>query len=127
MGDQRTTTTHFRIFKKEARLWLLRLGLQDWRVDFEHQDAPDHIVSRAWYHGKVEDRVCALALARSWGGDIPTNSNVRESAFHEVCHVLLADIEGIASGRNFDGNYLDKCMHQVIRRLEKLFYGSGEN
>lgn len=124
--ENRTTSKHFKIFKKEAELWIDRLGLSEWRVDFSHSNCPDGSPCRAWYHGKVEDRVCEIGLVPDWDPDVVTIHRVKECAFHEVFHVALADLEAIAECRSFVQNRLDTGLHQVIRRFENLFYGNAK-
>lgn len=126
--QNRTTAKHFKLFKKEVRLWLDRLGLKDWRVDFDHEDIGDGsgVSTRAWYHGTIEDRVCGIGLAKNWDSDPITNRKIRECAFHEVGHVLLAQLEGIAERRQFIRSELAQELHVVIRRFENYFYGTGE-
>ncbi len=66
MKAQRTKTTpaHFEIFKKEAELWLSRLGLTDWRVDFLHISQPEGKPCRAWFRAEVEGRFAEIVLRR---------------------------------------------------------------
>jgi hypothetical protein len=123
--SNKTTNRHFEIFKKEANLWLDRLGLTEWRIDFFHGDnqslPPDSC--RAWFDANVEGMVGMLGLAPDWGGDRVTDTRVRQSAMHEVFHILLAQMSWLAGYRYSLKGSFEEEEHKVIRRFENLYYG----
>ena len=122
----RTTTKHFQIFKKEARLWLDRLGLKDYSVYFLHsQDGRED--SRAWIESDYNGKIASIGLSRDWSGDPVTVKKVRKAAFHEVVHLLLANLVVLGQERWTVQGIYGAEEHAIIRRLEALFYGSGEN
>jgi len=123
METTKTTARHFVVFKREAEKWIGRLGLRDWRINFYHGECPDGGDPLAWYACKVCNRVGEIGLTVNWAPHVVTDRRVRLRAFHEVCHFLLATLEGIAVRREFIDMELDREVHIVIRRLENLFFG----
>lgn len=127
MKDSRTTTAHFQIFKKEVRLWANRFGLKHWRIVFYHEDADDNDPCMAWMNTAFNDKIANIGLARSWPGEEVTVHKIKRSAFHEAVHLLLSDLVILGQERwSVQGAYQAE-EHAVIRRLEALFYGDGEN
>jgi hypothetical protein len=126
LNKNRTTTTHFKIFKKEAGLWLDKFGLKDYSVCFLHSnEGPED--TRAWIESDFNGKIASIGLSRDWSGDEVTVHKVRRSAFHEVVHLLLANLIVLGQERWTVKGIYDAEEHAVIRRLEALFYGSGEN
>jgi hypothetical protein len=121
-----TTVRHFAVFKKEAEKWIDRLGLLDWRIEFEHMDDPGGKPARAWFRSQVEGRFAELGLSKNWSGDPVTGHKLRETAFHEVCELLLCPIGWIAECRYAREEEIPEAIHTVIRRLENYFYGRGK-
>ena len=126
--SNKTTKRHFEIFQKEALLWIDRFGLTEWRIDFFHGDnqsfPPDSC--RAWFDADVGGLVAMIGLAADWGGDKITDKLLRQSAMHEVLHVLMAQMSWLADYRfPTKGAFLEE-EHKVIRRFENLYYGQGK-
>ena len=119
----RTTSRDFEIFKREAELWIGRLGLTDWSVDFFHSDNPDGRPCRAWFRGEIEGRFCLIGLSPDWSGIKITDEAVRKSAFHEVCEVMLMPLAWVAECRYAREEEIPEATHTIIRRFENLFYG----
>lgn len=122
----KTTKRHFEVFKKEANLWIGRLGLQEWRIDFFHGDnksiPPDSC--RAWFDADVGGIVGMLGLSPDWGEDLINENRVRQSAMHEVFHLLFAQMSWLAGYRYSPKGSYDEEEHKVIRRFENLYYGN---
>ena len=122
----RTTSKHFEIFKKEAELWINKIGLKDWRIDFVHRDSPDGKSTRAWFRADIEARAGKIGLALDWAPDQITTSRLRISAFHEVLELLLAPLGWIAECRFAQPEEIPEATHAIIRRFENLFYGNAK-
>jgi hypothetical protein len=119
----KTTAKHFRIFKREAELWIDRLGLKDWDVTFVHGDNPTGKPCYAWFSGEVEGRFCQIGLTPDWTPTKITVGHLKKSAFHEVFEVVLCQLSWIAECRFAREEEIPEAIHVVIRRLENLFYG----
>ena len=121
-----TTASDFRLFKLEAMKWRDRFGLTDWRIFFHHEDDDGSDAAFAWMQCDYGARSANIGLSRDWVGNEVTDDGVRRVAFHEIMHLLLADLVILGQERwSVEGVY-SSAEHSVIRRLEEFFYGKGE-
>lgn len=117
------TENDFNIFKSEAEYWLNQFGLKDWRVDyaFEKLDEENRAECRYHWHGKT----ACLALNK-WPSDSLSQGQIEESAFHEVCELLLIEMRRIALDEHIPfeerEGLTDCACHSVIRRLENSVF-----
>ena len=119
----RTTTKHFKQFKRECRKWIRIFGLYGWEVYYFHED--DGAGRRAWASYKAIGRICIMCLNRNWKTVKPTKRLVRLAAFHEVCELLLARVNTEAKYRFASEEVVDEASHEVIRVLEKVLWENG--
>lgn len=123
MTVYRTTDEQFEAVKDEARKWIEYFGLSEWEIFFrcEHMENLD----QARCYANIEGKVCTLELAR-WQGEACMESEIRKSAFHEVCELLLREMECLALDSDIPCALREKFMiaakHGVIRRLENSLY-----
>ena len=117
-----TTAEHFEAFKAEARRFIDMFGLWDWRVDFEHSYQEDSFA--VCEHNTTSGKIATLILSTDWSGTEPTLESLRQSAFHEVCHILLADTYDAACCLDLSPMqrhlHIDRAHHAIIRRLENV-------
>lgn len=122
-ADQKLTDKHFKIFAAAVRKWAVHLGLQGWAVSIEWTNSDDAL---AKVFCNPEGRRADVVLARSWPGDDykPTPEFLEKVAFHELMHVVLADLS-LAAGRGTPPtghSALDAVEHTVIRTVENLIF-----
>jgi hypothetical protein len=110
----------FEFFKKEVGWWVEYFGLYewDWRV-FHSKEEDDE--GLAWVKAEEISGIAAVYLAKGWGVDPITPKNLSRSAFHEVCEVLLAELDWLSRKCVRDGK-VDAATHRVIRRLENRIF-----
>lgn len=115
----KTTAKDFSIFKKECQKWIDFFGLKEYRVHYEHSSEYTDCVAFC-----VTDQAggCAtLGLIKDVGYE-RNNLAIRESAFHEVCELLLSKMCHIARDRAFCEEELTCETHSIIRRLENTVF-----
>lgn len=116
----------FNTFKAECEKWLKILGLNDWQVHYRHEK----INNRAEIHFDCVGRLATIILSTSWPGwdqDLVNEENIKRSAFHEVCELLLGplnDMVGQRYGLNVDDK--EEEIHRVIRTLENTLFEARE-
>nr|DAE79003.1 MAG TPA: hypothetical protein [Caudoviricetes sp.] len=114
---------HFDIFKDEARKWINLFGLKDWEIFFRFEEMEDF--DRALCRTNWAGKVCNLALAR-WHSEERTEGDIRKYAFHEVCELLLTEMERIALDEEIPyterKGLAEAARHGVIRRLENSVF-----
>jgi len=117
-----TTSKHFEIFKKEAELWLERLGLIDYRVEFFHKEISKDAL--AVMDANIDGRVATITLAIDWSHERISTYQLKRTAFHEVIELLLARIGYLGECRFLQNEEIPEEKHNIIRRLENFFYGN---
>jgi len=123
-NDNGTTAKHFKIFKEEAELWISRLGLVDWSVYFSHvKDHPDALASMT---ANIPNRGVTINLSTDWSGEEISVAQLKETAFHEVFELVLARLSYLGECRFLSDEEIPEERHNIIRRFENLFYGSGK-
>jgi len=119
----KTTAKHFKIFKTECEKWLNRVGLKNWCVRYYHQDDGDDgtLASTSYHYGS---RVANIYLNRTWNDSIEvSNYELKQSAFHEVCEILLYPLRYLSESRFLAHGDIDTEVHNVIRVLESVLWG----
>jgi hypothetical protein len=115
-----TTAEHFSYFKAQCQVFIKFFGLYDWKVVFEHKSGKDG--SLAACRPYVTDKMAVIYLSPDWDEWEPTNADLRQVAFHEVCEMLLSDIHGAAHDTEFTPrqreNEMGYHVHALIRRME---------
>lgn len=128
MSDRyRTTSKHFDIFKKEAFLWIGKFNLGCWGIGFFHTDTSDGELNRAWLSVQYSHQLASIGLTRNWGNNAVTVHKVKRAAFHEVFHLMLANLMIMGQDRWANQDTIEAEEHSVIRRMENLFYGREES
>lgn len=115
-----TTKENFNFFIEECKYWIEKFGLKEWEFRFKHEDHKTLKDSCAWYEYNWQGRLASIGLSVSWDNTEPTDYQVSKSAFHEICEMLLADLETIARSDICPSQKeeLITCKHSVIRRIE---------
>jgi len=118
------TNRHFDIFVDECKYWIKFFGLIGWEINYVFV-ADDS--SRAWVGAEdLEDRLVLIGLAKAW--DIrPDAKNLRRSAFHEVCELLVMRYFLLAQERSTNYKDIMEENHNVIRTLENSVFQSDFN
>lgn len=113
----------FEIFQEEALRWINLFGLKDWEIflRFEETEEGNRAECRINWLGKI----CNLVLAR-WQSHDLTNGEIRKCAFHEVCELLLTEMEKVALDEEIPyterSGLTEAARHGVIRRLENSVF-----
>lgn len=116
------TDKDFQCFKDEANHWIRFFGLLDWRVDYSFEKLNGcYAEIRSNFQGK-----CAtIALDRFPEEELSTDQ-IRKSAFHEVCELLLRELCNVALNDEIPYEEREKlteiAAHGVIRRLENTVF-----
>jgi hypothetical protein len=123
-----TTKKQFEVFKKEAEKWVDYFGLSGWEINFGHENIDNEACSNLEI--RITHRLAVIILEKSWSNNDavkPTVYNLKKSAFHEVCELLLARIRCKMLDQNIDNDEVEELMHEMITRLENsLFKASME-
>jgi len=115
--NNKTSTKHFEIFKKECKFWIEKFGLKEWAVEFFHKNTNG--LAGCSTSGAI-DNLCSISLGKDWEHDVPTTKKIRRVAFHEICEMLLSDTKLAVPERFTDTVQFE--FHKIIRRLERSMF-----
>ena len=88
-----------------------------WDITFRHTDIK--VLARC--ATKVQSRHCTIELSKNWGDLDYDPLNRRELdilAWHEICHLLLADMVSMAEYRFVTQDEIDRTAEEIVVRLE---------
>lgn len=109
--QRKTTEEEYKRFTDAVHRYMAKFGLGDWMCYFERSE----LDGLARVHYSVDDRAATFQFGKEWP-DMPY-IDVDRTAFHEVCHLLLADLAELPKGF-VDIDRIVMIEHAVIRRLE---------
>lgn len=109
------TITDYHSFKKECQRRIKQLGLSEWDLDYLFKESPNENEWKAWATWDMEARQARIGL------NPDAAKAVKDDAFHEVLHILLADLTELAESRFVTQREIDTALHTVIQRLITAF------
>ena len=104
------TIKQFNSYKKYCKHYLALFGITEWDVDYKHHKIDAQ--SRVSYNNS--GRLACFQLTTKGTIDFCYHDDMQKLAFHEVLHLLLADI--VKSQESLEENAIE---HTVIQRLIK--------
>lgn len=114
MKGYKTTSKDFDIFKKEGLKWQNYFGLKEWSISYVH-------IKLEGVFGEcsaiIPGKVCCIRLNTQPGEPF----NVRKTAFHEICELLLWELSDMAHAA-YSKNMAEASTHDIIRRLENTVF-----
>lgn len=118
------TTPYFDAFNDEVQKWLERFGLKSWAVRVMLCDPQEGENVRAYVSCFPTSRRAEIKLLSAWADteDAPSEYQVRRSAFHEVCELLLVRAGCIAFNQEARGEDWEEETHVIIRTLENAVF-----
>lgn len=121
----KTTKTDFRLFKRECGKWLARLGLLDCRIDFVHKDLGNEETMATMFPCDPTQKQYTIVLNKKNFCPTFSENEIKRTAFHEIAHVFLFDIETNGKLRWGSDFAFDMAIHAAINRLECAFFDQG--
>jgi len=112
-----TNSGQFGLFKRECRKWIDRFGLNGWRFDFHLDDIEDNQaqVNRDFI-GCVATVVFNTKILKLT--DKTFNETIKDTAKHEMIHVLLGNHTALANSRFVQSDEIVKSEEELARKLE---------
>lgn len=117
----RTTPADLAYFQTRVYAWARKIGLTDWSILVE-TGVKNTGVDAASIHYKDRNRIATIGLAEEYAAR-PSRAQLDRHAFHEVAHLLLADLAMLADRKDGTTETVDQAEHVIIRRLESLLFG----
>ena len=114
----KTTKKQFEEFKEECEKWIEFFGLRDWHIDICHEDIGKNAIARC---GRLyEDKLAEISYNLNMDDDI--RYSIKETAFHEVCHVLLGEFALLAQDPKAREEELENAEHTIVQKLVNSVY-----
>lgn len=117
------TEEDFQIFKAECKKWLDFFGITEWEISYSFEYLESRAESRIHWRGK-QCTFCLTTHSPKWD-----KFDARKSAFHEVCELLLTEMEFTALDEEIPykerKGLTESARHGVIRRLENSVFRNG--
>jgi len=120
----------FDIFKDECKKWIKFFGLTEWEIDYAFVKDDEKI--DAWVtFDEINGMLAIICMNATWkerDEHFYSIENIKKTAFHEVCEVLMAKMVRIASARyGVVEDEITLAKHELIRRLENTIYKELKN
>lgn len=114
----KTTKAHLNLFKKECLYWHERLGLIHYDAFFKHEDCDTNISTCSTH---ANNRCATFKLNINFDDRILVLNDkiIRETALHEVLHLLLGEMACLAISRFIQEDELDRAEEGIINVLVK--------
>ena len=109
---------NFEFFEEEGRRWLKFFGIYQWDCRFFFEKNDEALARVEW---NTSEGIAVFYLAKSWGKDKVCKKTISQSAFHEVCELLLNELNDMARGSARDV-HVEEAIHRVIRGLENTIF-----
>lgn len=115
----KTTKKDFQEFKSECWKWIEYFGLKEWEWDIRHEE-PIQDNARAGYNLVYMSKYICVRLNTKFAVK-PDKNEIKQCAFHEICHVLLAELSRLGMAVYRDG-VVEKEEHRIIQILENTVF-----
>jgi len=119
----KTNKKHFKLFKDECNRWVEYWGLTEWKIFYAHKHWNDNALASC--SSDTIGMVATINLEPDWGenmDDEDIEGCVRQSAFHEVCELMLSKFRYTANRRDNTWDDIMHNNHEIIRRLENCVF-----
>jgi predicted SprT family Zn-dependent metalloprotease len=116
MGRYKTTKKHLKIFIEECLKWIDFFGLKGWEAEFKHKKSKDSYGGGYLWTNAM---ACEIYLSSSWP-EKPTEKQVRNTAKHEIAHLLLRPVVGLASEMYSYEGMVESREHEIINKIMGL-------
>lgn len=110
------TDAHRAEFAKYVAHWQRELNLFDWRIVPGTKPAHRAMADMSI---QIGDRLAVWRLGKSFGSESVTSASLSATAFHEVCHVLLADLVSALESKAAP-EIVEAAEHRIINTMERI-------
>jgi len=119
--DHYTTEKEYKKFTEYVFKWAAKLvpGYEV-RLSFTTEDED----ARADVEIDELAKTVYVGFGRKWSNK-PTNAELERTAFHEICHILLAELVTFTN-KFYNEEFTDAIEHRIIITLETLTFGQNK-
>lgn len=113
----KTSKKDFKIFKKAVRKYVKKYKLHSWCIYFHHTKDKSRL---AYVNANTQGRAVTFVLCKHWGMAKITKKRLKDTAKHEVIHLILDALYQAGWSRfGTEENYL-QANEAVAQHLTRL-------
>ena len=117
MKTFKTTNKDLKVYEKEVFFWQEYFGLLDWEIVIDHKPIED---ARGRMEAAITGKIATIFLSDTWHTK-PTLIQIKQTAFHEICELLLCNL-GYYAGEVASKGVVEEQTHYIIRTLENSVF-----
>lgn len=117
----KVTDKQFTTFKKYVQFWQKKLGLLDWHIYVNHKELEDGAYANCV--ASTAGRGATINLNTTRADGLPTDRELKETALHEVLHILTRPLLEEGQSRYADEYTIDAAEHSIVTRLTNILMG----
>ncbi len=114
-----TTKEDFELFKSEVTYWANAFGLKGYQLFFRHEDLSGNFAEIRY---NIISRNAVFSLNTEFDTIDYSPEEIKRTAFHEVCELLLCRLSTIGKARFVAELEIDEEIHNIIRILENTVF-----
>jgi len=119
-----------KVFRKSVKKYSKFFNLQNWEIGVtENPDKSSRLLAQCctWTIESFPDgngKVCTIYYSRDWIKKKLHKKEIRQTAFHEVCELLLSTLRDYSSQHKYfiSPREVDNEVHSIIRILENKIF-----
>ena len=111
----KTTKKEFEVFEKACRKYIEFWGLYNWDIYIDKQKL-DGTIAETWF--KTSTNTATIWLNENQDSIY----DMKETACHEVCHIVIADLEYCGRSRFQDEDAFYKCSETLTKLISNKIY-----
>ena len=113
----------FKVFKAYFRTYQLRFGLIGYKVYFKHEPLDGCFANISV---DQSDMVATVRLNSNLPDNSEQHKDAKQSALHEVLHLLIMRLEQMAKCRHVQAEEIYEASEELVHKLEELIGCSSQ-
>lgn len=114
------TRRHLTAFEKAVHHYVIAYGLTGWTIEIHHEGTSSSMNGRASCAPQLDGRRVDIYLPTSWEDEDVTPLKLDSAARHEVIHILLARMSGLAADRHCTGAQLYEAEEELVTKIMEI-------
>ena len=111
----KTTPEEFEAFVEECKRQVVRLGLHDWDIRYEHKRLPKRECANFQYDYDARSGIFVLSTTKP-----DENEDPKQTAKHECAHALITPLVELAESRFVTQREIERAAEGIAMKLEKI-------
>lgn len=118
---KKITSKDFKVFKQECERLIKEWGLDEWDIDILRGDNQD---ANASMKADIENMKAEIYLSRTINTIKEYTPNIKDTAKHEVIHLLISKVVEAGSCRFLTDSEYNSYTEQLVNKLIDIIKGN---